>query len=110
MFYVNTNKLQSQAFSDVFYYFISTYVLSHTEELQTHPWLCLNCIEKFSFDPAWKRNPTIQNYSCPTFTSDLTKREAHPFLSLPLYQKEKTKYQHFAFFQSIYSMTRSDMV
>jgi len=58
MLYANTNKLQSQAFSDVFYYFISTYVLSHTEELQTHPWLCLNCIEKFSFDPASKRNPT----------------------------------------------------
>ncbi len=33
MLYANTNKLQSQAFSDVIYYFISTYVLFHTEEL-----------------------------------------------------------------------------
>ena len=33
MFCANTNKLQSQAFSDVIYYFISTYVLFHTEEL-----------------------------------------------------------------------------
>jgi len=37
----------SQAFSDVIHYFISTYALSHTEELQTHTWLCRNWIENF---------------------------------------------------------------
>jgi len=62
-FYTNITKLPRQAFSDVIYYFMSTYVLSHTEKLQTHTWLCRNWIERFLFDPACLGNPTLYRES-----------------------------------------------